>query len=197
MSLMDRIAAFILILASGLGAIACNADRPESLNPIHSSQNPVDNALVLAGFVLAHAAWSISDLPKGGLIPLAVLEKSGNRQLMRFNAKTREEEISQGKDILSRTGRSQDRWAFAWENAETPPYALNVEFWAKGMGTPGRIIQEFVPPTRGAKFRIVGNPNVIVGGKDLKGSEASEAFARITEGIRQHSKVAKLWQTWK
>jgi len=34
-----------------------------------------DSVVLLAGFVLAHAAWSVSDLPKGELlVPLAVVE---------------------------------------------------------------------------------------------------------------------------
>jgi len=38
-------------------------------------------ALRLAGFVLAHAAWSISDVPRGELlVPLAIVERQGQRQ---------------------------------------------------------------------------------------------------------------------
>ena len=50
---------------------------------------PPDSLMLLAGFVLAHAAWSVSDLPKGELlVPLAVVEKNGQRQLLRFEAQT-------------------------------------------------------------------------------------------------------------
>lgn len=43
--------------------------------------------LSLAGFAFAHAAWSVSDLSEGELlVPLALIEKSGERQLLRFEA---------------------------------------------------------------------------------------------------------------
>lgn len=48
-----------------------------------------DSLVILAGFVLAHAAWSVSDVPKGELlVPLAVVEKNGQRQLLRFEAQS-------------------------------------------------------------------------------------------------------------
>jgi len=52
-------------------------------------------ALLLAGFVLAHAAWSISDLPEGDLlVPLAVVEANGQRRLLRFEAETQDAAIA-------------------------------------------------------------------------------------------------------
>ena len=40
-----------------------------------------DAAVSLAGFVLAHAVWSVSDLPQGELlVPLALIEKAGQRK---------------------------------------------------------------------------------------------------------------------
>jgi hypothetical protein len=58
-----------------------------------------DSVVLLAGFVLAHAAWSVSDLPKGQLlVPLAVVETGGQRQLLRFEAQTQEQSIAAGKE---------------------------------------------------------------------------------------------------
>lgn len=57
-----------------------------------------ESVALLAGFVLAHAAWSVSDLPRGErLVPLAVVETAGQRQLLRFEAPTQEQAISDGK----------------------------------------------------------------------------------------------------
>ena len=59
---------------------------------------PPDSLILLAGFVLAHAAWSVSDLPKGELlVPLAIVEKNGQRQLLRFEAPTQAQAIAEGK----------------------------------------------------------------------------------------------------
>ena len=57
-----------------------------------------DSVVLLAGFVLAHAAWSVSDLPKGQLlVPLAVVETGGQRQLLRFEAQTQVVERADGE----------------------------------------------------------------------------------------------------
>ena len=46
-----------------------------------SSSGP-DAAVSLAGFVLAHAVWSVSDLLEGELlVPLAMTEKRGQRAI--------------------------------------------------------------------------------------------------------------------
>jgi len=52
--------------------------------------------LLLAGSVLAHAAWSISDAPDL-LVPLAIVERNGQREVMRFEADTQPEAIAHGK----------------------------------------------------------------------------------------------------
>ena len=62
-----------------------------------------DSVVLLAGFVLAHGAWSASDLPKGELlVPLAVVETGGQRQLLRFEAQTQEQSIAEGKATLAK-----------------------------------------------------------------------------------------------
>ena len=55
-----------------------------------------ESALLLAGFVWAHAAWSISDAPDL-LVPLAMVERNGQREIMRFEADTQEEAIAHVK----------------------------------------------------------------------------------------------------
>jgi hypothetical protein len=75
-----------------------------------------DSVVLLAGFVLAHAAWSISDVPKGELlIPLAVVESAGQRQLIRFEAPTQEAAIAKGKATLAGQQAELDARAFARE----------------------------------------------------------------------------------
>jgi hypothetical protein len=73
-----------------------------------------ESALILAGFALAHAAWSISDTPDL-LVPLAVLERNGKRELMRFEADAQEEAVKRGKTGMAQLPEDCDRWAFAWE----------------------------------------------------------------------------------
>ena len=65
------------------------------------------SALSLAGFTLAHAAWSLSDTHDGELLcPLAVLEQQdGTRRFMRFEADTQEHAIIAGPSFGRRGGR--------------------------------------------------------------------------------------------
>ena len=77
------------------------------------------SALPLAGFVLAHAAWSVSDLPEEDLLcPLALLEDSeGGRRLVRFEAESQEQAITLGKETLSSPDAGTNAWAFAREGS--------------------------------------------------------------------------------
>jgi len=60
-----------------------------------------DSVLILAGFTLAHATWSVSDLPTGELlVPMAIYEKSGQRQLERFSAPTQLQAITAAKTAM-------------------------------------------------------------------------------------------------
>ena len=79
-----------------------------------------ESAILLAGFVLAHAAWSVSDLPKGELlVPLAVVEKNGQRQLLRFEAQTQDQAIADGKGTIARRQSEFDARAFGREGLST------------------------------------------------------------------------------
>jgi hypothetical protein len=72
-------------------------------------------AAILAGFVLAHAAWSISDLPNGdGFVPLAVVVVNGERQLQRFAASTPDEAVAKGRAAMKAAMSSAEAWAFAY-----------------------------------------------------------------------------------
>ncbi|SRR5260370_12325334 len=81
------------------------------------SRATTESALLLAGFALAHAAWSISDAPDL-LVPLAIVERSGQRELMRFEAGTQQEAITRGKAHMHALTGEYDDWAFAREGLQ-------------------------------------------------------------------------------
>jgi hypothetical protein len=160
-----------------------------------------ESAILLAGFVLAHAAWSVSDIPKGELlVPLAVVEKNGQRQLLRFEAQTQEQAIAEGKATLAGRQREFDGWAFGREGlmpeAHSKVDVLTVDAWAAGMTRPITFVQRFSPSSSGA-FRIKGAPIVVVDGKALEGAEAARLVKRLYDGVRQHPKAGHLWQEWR
>ena len=159
-------------------------------------------ALLLAGFVLAHAAWNVSDLSEAELLaPLAVIEQNGQRELQRFEAPTQEEAINHGKAAMAKLTGQADAWAFAREGlfreSHGPQDVLAIDFWAKGMNRPATLIQRFDRYTKSGRFRLVGPICVTIDGKALDSAAASAALIQLQAGVQQHPKVAHLWATWR
>jgi hypothetical protein len=172
------------------------------------------NALEVAGFVLAHAAWSVSDTADDGVLcPLAMVERDGGRRLMRFEATTQCDAVARGKKAMADLTESADAWAFAREGATSevaayegatndhPPdelsrSALTLEFWAKGMDTPLAIVQHFERPCRAGRFVVRGAPVVLVDGSHADEELAAEVHRGVMAGVRTHPKVADLWREW-
>jgi len=162
---------------------------------------PVPEATaLLAGFVLAHAAWSVSDLPEGQLlVPLAMIEEGSERKLVRFEAETQEEAIFKGKEFVLKQKAAASRWAFAREGQMNTATGyvdvLVVEAWSAGMAEPIAYIQPFQPFASGA-FKLLG-PAVPVVGASMLSPEASEPYlAVLYRGISSHRKAASLWASW-
>jgi hypothetical protein len=159
-----------------------------------------DSLLDLAGFVLAHAMWSVSDLPDGELlVPLAIVEKSGDRQLLRFEGESQEQAIAEGTALLARREQEVDAWACAREgqigNGPGLVDVLVVEAKSRGADGPLVFVQPFRPFASG-KFRLLGAPMVIVGGKTLSETDAEPLLQGLFDGIQSHAKAAEHWADW-
>jgi hypothetical protein len=156
--------------------------------------------LALTGFVFAHATWSLSDLPQGEcLVPLAVVEKAGQRQLIRFEAESQEEAIANGKATLAEHEEELDAWAFAREGRmqEDGEYVdvLTVEAKACG-GEPTIVFVQRFQPFASGRFRLIGAPLVLVGGAAVAPTEAAEMLRYLMLGVQSHSKAASYWPEW-
>ena len=164
---------------------------------------PLPNAgLLLAGFILAHSAWSVSDLPKGELLtPLAIVQQGGQRSLTRFEAKSQAEAITSGKAAMARLGSSVDAWAFARDGlireSGAPVSVLTIDFWAKGMKSPATIVQRYEPFATRGKFRILGEPMFVIQGVVQQPKAAKPWIATVLAGIKQHPKASPLWSSWR
>jgi hypothetical protein len=161
-------------------------------------------ALSLAGFALAHAAWSLADAEDGELLcPLAVIEsRDGARKLVRFEADTQEEAIVAGKKAMRAPGDDVAAWAFvregAWRKMKSDQGdVLAIDFWAPAMSAPATLTQPFSRGAKGARFRIGGVPTLLVGDRILSADVASPHIEAIMAGVRAHSAVAGLWPGWK
>jgi hypothetical protein len=164
-----------------------------------SSAGP-DAAVSLAGFVLAHAAWSVSDLPEGELlVPLAMTEKAGQRELHRFVAETQEQGIANGKTAMGKLSGRVDAWAFAREGQlnEGSGYVdvISVDAWAKGMTATISFVQKFRPFASG-KFGLLGDPWVVVDGKLQNPSASSDVLTKLNLAIQSHPKAGEHWSEW-
>lgn len=161
-------------------------------------------ALEVAGFVLAHAAWSVSDTSDDDLLcPLAMVERDGGRRLMRFEATSQCDAVARGKKVMADLSESADAWAFAREGAvpdeQNPGMkrdALTLEFWAKGMDAPLAIVQAFERPSKSGRFVVRGAPQVLVDGSQADEELAAEVHRGVLAGVQAHPKVADLWREW-
>jgi hypothetical protein len=162
------------------------------------------SALSLAGFTLAHAAWSLSDMDDGApLCPLAVIEQQdGARRLVRFEADTQEQAIIAGKGAMRDTGSDVAAWAFAREGAwrkmgsDHPGDVLAIDFWAPGVTGAATLTQPFNRAINGARFRIGARPTLLVGHTLLSADVALPYLETIMAGVRAHTVVAELWPAW-
>jgi len=159
-------------------------------------------AAILAGFVLAHAAWSISDLPNGdGFVPLAVVVVKGERHLQRFAATTADEAVAKGRAAMRTAMSSAEAWAFAYDDVTAirgqRSRAIHVEFWSKGMAAPATLVQTYEPMTDSTRFKIIVEPTIRIGGAPPDGNPKSESLRNVHKGIASHQRVASLWETWR
>jgi hypothetical protein len=159
------------------------------------------SALSLAGFVLAHAAWNVSDTAEDErLCPLAIVEEvGGGRRLLRFEADTQESAIESGKATMREAAASSAAWAFAresaWRRADMTEQqdVLTVDFWARGMASEATLLQPFERSKSGGEFRLLGDPALVVDGRMASGSEAARSLQAIEGGVMTHPAVADLW----
>lgn len=159
-----------------------------------------ESIVVFAGFVFAHAVWNVSDLPKNELlVPIVMVERSGKRELMRFEAETQVEAIAAAKKWLEKNGSIVDSWVFAREGQmkESDHYVdtLIVEAKTKGMKESVIFIQKFQPCASG-KFVLIGDPEVAIGTNIVGEKDAVKLNVQLMKGVQTHSKAFELWSTW-
>lgn len=159
-----------------------------------------NDAVGLAGFTLAHAAWSVSDLPDGELlIPLAITAADGRLATQRFEDGAQAEAIARGRAAIEACRDDVDAWAFAREGViregANAVDVLTVSSGARGMSTTFDIVQRFRPFASGA-FAVLGEVDVIVDRVKLVDGRADEIRRMVRAGVESHGKVAELWDGW-
>ncbi len=159
-----------------------------------------DSVILTAGFALAHAAWSVSDLPAGELLtPLAIVERDNQRELLRFEADTQEEAIAKGKRTLENLKASVTAWAFVREGLfpieGRKTDVLVIDGWSKGMSAPVAFIQPFQPFSSG-EFKVLGQALAAIDGRLQEPEETQRLDTILYRGVSQHPKAGSLWSGW-
>lgn len=197
-----RTLVLVFLGTPGSGGLAAQA-RATSDSARARPAAPVvnDAATILAGFAFAHAAWSASDLPRGELVvPLAFVQKGAERELVRFEAPTQEKAVAGGKAAMADARSHSDAWAFAREGLfpreGKKVDVLVVDCWAKGMSAPATFVQQFEPYAARQRFRIVGEPLLMLDGEAQGATLTLPVLEKLREGIHSHPMVGSLWGSW-
>lgn len=174
-------------------------ERPGTVpTSVHSG-----TTLRLAGFALAHAAWSVADAPHADLlVPFIIVWSDGQQELTRFEAETQDEAIEEGKRAAARLAGRAEAWAFAREGTlrmvagGAGQDALAVEFGGADVAGRYIVIQPYERATEDRAFGIVGDPILTLAGEVLDAGEAQRVLSGMERGIREHSAAAPLWTMW-
>ena len=164
--------------------------------------SPLDDALRFGGFVLAHAAWVISDLEAGELLcPIGVVEVADSREIIPFEAQSQEEAVRVGKQKMAELTGSVDRWAFVREglwsiigSASPKQDVVTVSAWSAALDEPVILRQAFSPRSKG-KFTLIGSVVIAIHGTSCAEEIQSKLLPIVSSGIAQHPQGEK-WSSW-
>jgi hypothetical protein len=164
--------------------------------------SPLHDALRFGGFVLAHAAWIVSDLEVGELLyPIGVIEVGDSREVIPFESQSQEESIRLGKQRMEELSSSVDRWAFAREGlrstlgSDLPKQdVLSVSAWSSDLDEPIILGQIFSPRSAG-KFALLGPISIVIHGMICTEEIRSKLMPVVSAGISQHPHGGH-WPKW-
>ena|GEM_PF-1927585 len=162
----------------------------------------ISDPILLLGFTLAHAAWSIAEAEAEELLcPLAFIERDGNLELLRFENDTQEGALIKGKNYVDRYKKNANVSSFAREGLLPEKNkkidVLLVESWSNRETESFGIIQKFIPNEGKGKFWLLDEPIILINGVIQKEERANKLKGKLEQGIQSHSQVAPLWNKWK
>ena len=151
-----------------------------------------DDILLFGGFALAHAAYSICDVPAGELlVPLFIAEHQGKREVQRFEAATQEEAITAAKRHIEAVDGTLELWALSREGSMVLPDdsrtdVISVDASSALFRHRLSIIQSFRPASHPEGFALMGSPLVALDGDEVSPEDQSELRRIIDEGFAMH-----------
>lgn len=157
---------------------------------------------LLAGEVLAHAAWSLSEAPEGEvLVPLGGILREGRVELVRFVPEELSGDfIAFARQQLADQQGNLEAWALAYDTRVTRDQgkvdAIVFEVWGQGMTTQAMFAQPYQPFHSGA-FRLLGEPFLLGAAAPDAQDAFSETLRAFRGGVENHKQVAGLWDNWR
>lgn len=156
---------------------------------------------LLAGEVLAHAVWSISEAPEGEiLVPLAGILREGKVELIRFVPEELSGDfIAVARQQLEDQQGKLEAWTLAYDTRVTRGQgkvdAIVFEVWGQGMATPAMFAQPYQPFHSGT-FSLLGEPFFLGTATSDDQDTLSETLRTFRRGVENHHQVAPLWDNW-
>jgi hypothetical protein len=156
-------------------------------------------ALQLAGFLMAHAFWSVSDLPPGGQYqPQSLCMRSdGNRSLQTFEGATALDQDAKAKAFVA---GGADQWpdcAIARQvrvgtpSGEVDALVIDVVQYGSNVMT---VVQAFHPGPQ--NFQLLGDELMMGDNGPLPPLPAAQAAAAMREGAGDHPGLGTKWSQW-
>ncbi|WP_434515850.1 hypothetical protein AB6Q56_04005 [Dechloromonas sp. ARDL1] len=158
----------------------------------------VDQAVLLAGYLLAHSAANLSFVEEVKVLtPFSICLRNGQLYTKFHTGKTQAEAVVNAKEELSVNAAKCDAWAFTregrMEEEGRTTMSLAVSAWANGMNEQIVFIQRF---SRAPKFRLNGSPTVAIGERLLESSESEPLLTVLRTGISRHEEGGPQWNSW-
>lgn len=160
--------------------------------------NILDQAILLAGYLLAHSAENLSYVDEVKILtPFSICLRGKELHTKFHTGKTQAEAIETAKQELAANHDKCDAWAFAREgrldeNNEVTQ-TLSISAWSTGMKDSAVFIQRF---TRSPKFKLIGEPMVAIDGVVLESTKLGPVLAVLRTGISRHQDGGPKWDSW-
>ncbi len=155
-----------------------------------------ESALRLAGFLLAHATWIITDLDPGELyVPQALCLKDGQLSLSVFEADTQVEAVANGKAFMKEEAGNFDGCAFARDGlvrqGDTAIDTLTIDM----ANEDGDFVLTMIQPySKRDGMRLLGAETFLTPDGSMTSDETADALRPIIhEGADSHAGANKNW----
>jgi hypothetical protein len=171
-----------------MASVTGNGARGNGAPP---AESPVGAAEELAGFLMAHAVWCVSD--GSALVPLLGYVKGGERVLARFTAAQVKDAVEQGRAWMERNPENAERAVFVHDAYVTLP--------DRRMDALIADLREYAQPPRGLQIVLPYRP-AAAGGfavyrPKFQGFAGIADFAALGHaffrGVNQHEHGARIW----